>query len=165
VYRSTQDNLDVLGARPGTVPVYNNVCMQSLTDSRRHAERLEFRIGGEPFSKGSRAPTPTPSSTVSSTIRTASSRRTEPTTPTRQKSSQGLTAPQPNAKIIRQRGTEPRAISCRNTGRLHLGIPGRLRRNPQVCPVALTKGFRRRGRAVPDGQRDRAHQCHRAARM
>src|SRR5213080_2993250 len=35
-------------------------------------------------------------------------------------------------KIIRQRGTGPRATSCRNTGRHHLGMPGRLRRNPQV---------------------------------
>src|SRR5260370_2194060 len=34
-------------------------------------------------------------------------------------------------KIIRQRGTGPRATSCRNTGRHHLGMPGRLRRNPQ----------------------------------
>src|SRR5205809_7306761 len=33
-------------------------------------------------------------------------------------------------KIIRQRGTGPRATSCRNTGRHHLGMPGRLRRNP-----------------------------------
>src|SRR5207247_2192785 len=33
-------------------------------------------------------------------------------------------------KIIRQRGTGPRATSCRNTGRHHLGTPGRLRRNP-----------------------------------
>src|SRR5436189_5972983 len=35
-------------------------------------------------------------------------------------------------KIIRQRGTGPRATSCRNTGRHHLGMPGRLRRNPQI---------------------------------
>src|SRR6266704_268294 len=36
-------------------------------------------------------------------------------------------------KIIRQRGTGPRATSCRNTGRHHLGTPGRLRRNPHVA--------------------------------
>src|ERR1700731_537127 len=35
-------------------------------------------------------------------------------------------------QIIRQRGTGPRATSCRNTGRHHLGMPGRLRRNPQA---------------------------------
>src|SRR5438094_8387569 len=35
-------------------------------------------------------------------------------------------------KIIRQRGTGPRATSCRNTGRHHLGMPGRLRRNPHA---------------------------------
>src|SRR6266516_6927875 len=35
-------------------------------------------------------------------------------------------------KIIRQRGTGPRATSCRNTGRHHLGTPGRLRRNPHM---------------------------------
>jgi hypothetical protein len=34
-------------------------------------------------------------------------------------------------KIVSQRGTGPRATSCRNTGRHHLGMPGRLRRNPQ----------------------------------
>jgi hypothetical protein len=33
------------------------------------------------------------------------------------------------AKIIRQRGTRPRATSCRNPGRHNPGIPGRLRRN------------------------------------
>src|SRR4051812_32607862 len=33
-------------------------------------------------------------------------------------------------KIVSQRGTGPRATSCRNTGRHHLGMPGRLRRNP-----------------------------------
>ena len=35
-------------------------------------------------------------------------------------------------KIIRQRGTGPRAASCRNAGRYHLGMPGRLRRNPHI---------------------------------
>jgi hypothetical protein len=35
-------------------------------------------------------------------------------------------------KIVSQRGTEARATSCRNTGRHHLGMPGRLRRNPQL---------------------------------
>src|SRR5689334_2221892 len=34
-------------------------------------------------------------------------------------------------KIVSQPGTGPRATSCRNTGRHHLGMPGRLRRNPQ----------------------------------
>jgi hypothetical protein len=33
-------------------------------------------------------------------------------------------------QIIRQRGTGPRATSGRNTGRHHLGMPGRLHRNP-----------------------------------
>src|ERR1700681_4782999 len=35
-------------------------------------------------------------------------------------------------QIIRQRGTGPRATSCRNTGRHHLGMSGRLHRNPQL---------------------------------
>ena len=37
----------------------------------------------------------------------------------------------PMQQIIRQRGAGPRATSCRNAGRHHLGMPGRLRRNPQ----------------------------------
>src|ERR1700720_2064792 len=44
-------------------------------------------------------------------------------------------------QIIRQRGTGPRATSCRNTGRHHLGMPGRLHRNPHVG----------RTHALPDG--------------
>src|SRR3979409_956990 len=46
-------------------------------------------------------------------------------------------------KIVSQRGTGPRATSCRNTGRHHLGMPGRLRRNPQLRrgqPVSDRKG-------------------------
>jgi ABC transporter substrate binding protein len=35
-------------------------------------------------------------------------------------------------KIVSQQGTGPRATSCRNTGRHHLGMPGRLRRNPHA---------------------------------
>src|SRR6266516_5641987 len=42
-------------------------------------------------------------------------------------------------KIIRQRGTGPRATSCRNTGRHHLGTPGRLRRNPQKHAASTLK--------------------------
>jgi hypothetical protein len=38
----------------------------------------------------------------------------------------GLPIPREAAR----RGTESRATSCRNTGRHHLGMPGRLRRNP-----------------------------------
>src|SRR5439155_26577381 len=44
-------------------------------------------------------------------------------------------------KIIRQRGTGPRATSCRNTGRHHLGMPGRLRRNPHLDTLAVASGL------------------------
>ena len=41
-----------------------------------------------------------------------------------------------SAKITSARsGTGSRATSCRNTGRHHLGMPGRLRRNPQTKPI------------------------------
>jgi hypothetical protein len=51
-------------------------------------------------------------------------------------------------KIVSQRGTEPRAASCRNTGRHHLGMPGRLRRRtvekygPQSRVVPNSRYFR-----------------------
>jgi len=38
----------------------------------------------------------------------------------------------PMQEIIRQRGAAPWATSCRNPGRLHLGKPGRLHRNPHA---------------------------------
>src|SRR6266516_3324886 len=56
-------------------------------------------------------------------------------------------------KIIRQRGTGPRATSCRNTGRHHLGTPGRLRRNPHepihfAIGPALVHWVRRSGSII-----------------
>src|SRR6266536_6664999 len=38
-------------------------------------------------------------------------------------------------QIIRQRGTGPRATSSRNPGRHHLGMPGRLHRNPHKADI------------------------------
>src|SRR6266536_4782445 len=44
---------------------------------------------------------------------------------------QGLTAAPPNAKkLSASEAPDPRAASCRNPGRHHLGMPGRLHRNP-----------------------------------
>ena len=48
-------------------------------------------------------------------------------------------------KIVSQRGTGPRATSSRNTGRHHVGMPGRLRRNPH-WPTVSTISARSRNK-------------------
>jgi hypothetical protein len=50
-----------------------------------------------------------------------------------------------------QRGTEPRATSCRNTGRHHLAMPGRLRRNPQSLDTPSRKFRILKSRSVETG--------------
>jgi hypothetical protein len=76
-------------------------------------------------------PTPMPSSTASSTTRTGSILPVIVCDAHAPASHRRIDRPHHRMqKLISQRGTEPRATSCRNTGRHHLGMPGRLRRNP-----------------------------------
>src|SRR5438045_9398825 len=69
----------------------------------------------------------TPSASTCPATASAEPARNHPTRVDRTKRSVSL--------ITRQRGSTPWATSCRNTGRHQIGMPGRLHRNRQPCPV------------------------------
>src|SRR5436190_17253477 len=92
---------------------------------------------------------PTPSSTASSTTPTAS------TCPATVSGGHAQSRPreldQTNRSVPRitsQRGSKPWATSCRNPGRHQIGMPGRLRRNPQRHTALVDARYEHEGNAA-----------------